>query len=190
MHPHRKDTAVRSQLDMHAVNLGGWCCPSRSQKAAVVGPAPGSCLASGSHTGHQDTQTLLCSPAGRVPHQQSRHGAPAGLFREKGLCSLLRSQSLVHSLEMTGTAPHGTPAVREVSERRLWSAWSWGANADTPVTPETRGQSPPLQAEPPAALAHKTPWGLQGGVWGGAVTRGRRTGQDPHKGRVARRSHF
>lgn len=64
MHPHRKDTAVRSQLDMRAVNLGAWCCPSSSQKAATVGPALGSCLASGSRAGHQDTQALLCSPTG------------------------------------------------------------------------------------------------------------------------------
>lgn len=118
MHPHRKDTAVQSQLDMCAVNLGGWCCPSSSQKAATVEPAPGSCLASGSHAGHQDTQTLLCSPAGHspllaflgFPHQHNRRGAPAGLLREQSACHVFASRVSHMAWPVTGTAPHGAPA--------------------------------------------------------------------------------
>lgn len=77
--------------------------------------------------------------------------------------------------------------------RRLWSTRSRGANVDTPSLQRPEGgQSHPSRLIPqsPDALAHKTPWGLQGGVWGGAVTPGSRTGQDPHKGRAAWRSQF
>lgn len=158
MHPHRKDTAVQSQVDMHAVNFRGWCCPSRFQKAAVVGPAPSSCLASGSCTGHQDTQTLLCSPTGSVPHQQSRHEAPAGLFRERGLLSRIQEPGPCTWSGRDSNGPTRHPSSRR-SVRDSFGLHGHGGPTLTlpaPQKPEG-GQSPPLQAEPPAALVHKTP---------------------------------
>ena len=158
------------------MNLGGWCCPSSSRKAATLGIARGFCPASGSHdrqSGHTDpallTRGVRPQPLTSLgfPHQQNRTRAPAGPFREnKTSITCSRAKVWDTSWPVTGTAKHQRPvrapqtfqvpsALAPRGGRRGRAVVLHDADASPPVASSAHGASSPdpsrLSPQPPAA---------------------------------------
>lgn len=114
-----------------------------------------------------------------VTHRPSGHTDPALLTRRarpsptkqtRGPCRTVQREGSLSRIQEPGPCTwsgcDGNSPTRHPSSRRSVrdSCGLHGHRGPTLTLPSPQkpegGQSPPLQAEPPAALAHKTPWGL------------------------------